>query len=270
MSNYSDTWKNVITNPTSFFEKMPKSGGYGEPLKFAIITSIIGGIELFVLMALRGQLIAKYAILFPIAAAIGGAIGIFIGGAIYFILFKIVGGKGSYEGSVRLVAYAGAPVAIIIIPFLPLYVIYLIYTGGKHVHNVSKSRAAIAVLLPVIVVGAVTLLSLISVLMFTMGGTTEQAPMVSIRVSSATAVSIELSHQGGDMLELSDVQFTVKKANGEVLKPSVSSKSGSNTVYAGDTIRLYGANFGKSGDNIEITGTYKNKNVIFDTRTQIK
>jgi len=35
MANYFITWKNVILNPELFFEKMPKSSGIVEPLKFA-------------------------------------------------------------------------------------------------------------------------------------------------------------------------------------------------------------------------------------------
>ncbi len=36
MTNYFITWKNVIFNPELFFKNMPESGGYGEPVKFAL------------------------------------------------------------------------------------------------------------------------------------------------------------------------------------------------------------------------------------------
>ena len=39
MDNFIDTWKKVITSPSAFYESMPKEGGYGEPLKFALIKS---------------------------------------------------------------------------------------------------------------------------------------------------------------------------------------------------------------------------------------
>ncbi|MGB8215982.1 MAG: hypothetical protein WCE94_01665 [Candidatus Methanoperedens sp.] len=87
------------------------------------------------------------------------------------------------------------------------------------------------------------------------------APVALLKISSATSTSIQLQHQGGDSLKLSELQFTVKKANEEVLKPSVSSKSESNVIAVGDTIILSGVDFGKSGDTIEITVTYKRMNI---------
>jgi hypothetical protein len=74
-------------------------------------------------------------------------------------------------------------------------------------------------------------------------------PQASIKVLSATPTSIELGHNGGDNFRLSDMQFTVKKADGKLLRPSIVNSS--DRFWAGDLIILSGADFGNIGDYIE-------------------
>ncbi len=101
-------------------------------------------------------------------------------------------------------------------------------------------------------------------------------PAASIKVLSATATSIELRHYGGDVLNLSEMRFTVEKADGEVLKPYVSSVNSSYRFSVGDTIKLYSASFGNSGDSIKIVAecknVYSNRPMveILNVRTRIK
>ncbi len=145
--------------------------------------------------------------------------------------------------------------------------------GGKYVHSISKVRSAVAVFLPTVLIGGIVFFSIIApAMVFTDGE--QSPPSVSIKVLSATPTSIELRHYGGDTLRFSDIQFTVKKANGEVLRPFVVNSS--DRFKAGDTITLSDANFGNTGDNIEISAEYKNvysdrsKIEIFKIRTQIQ
>lgn len=157
MANYIGTWKNVITNPTLFFEKMPISGGYIEPIRFVLINFLLGVIILMIQRFLiepyiyRGSLI-DFTLNFSIFLLIVGVAGLFINCFILFIYFKIMGGNGSYEGSFRLLAYSSAPIALPIFPIWVFYSLYLMIVGGERVHNVSKSCSAIVVLLPIIVV----------------------------------------------------------------------------------------------------------------------
>ena len=159
MSEFIDefigTWKKVITTPSDFFREMPTSGGYEVPLKFAVVNYIIAGIGL-TLISLGS---AFFAIVFiPIA----GVIGLFISGAILYICFKIVGGSGSYEGTVRIVSYASAVNAVSWIPIIgqiiALYAIYLGIVGGTFVHNITTTRSVIAVFIPIIVMVIITAL----------------------------------------------------------------------------------------------------------------
>ena len=153
MSEFIDefigTWKKVITTPGDFFKEMPTSGGYGAPLKFAVINYVIAGIG----MALISLGSAFFMV---VVMPILGIIGLFISGVILYICFKIVGGSGSYEGTVRIVSYASAVNAVSWIPIIgqiiALYAIYLGIVGGTFVHDITTLRSAIAIFIPIIVI----------------------------------------------------------------------------------------------------------------------
>jgi len=108
---------------------------------------------------------------------IAGIIGLFISGAILYICFKIVGGSGSYEGTVRMLSYISAVNAVAWIPILgwiiALYALYLEIVGGTFVHNITTMRSVIAVLIPLIVLTiiAVLLIVVLGAALFTAFGT---------------------------------------------------------------------------------------------------
>ena len=196
MDNFIDTWKKVITSPSAFYESMPKEGGYGEPLKFALINFIVLGIGSAIitilynligfslpsnvsLMGTSTTIATEITIMSVISdiivTPIIGIIGLFISGVILFILFKIVGGSGSYEGTVRILSYSSAVSLLAWIPLLGilavLYGIFLDIIGGKSVHNISTLRSAIAVLLPFVLVILLTIVlaAVIAAFVFGMG-----------------------------------------------------------------------------------------------------
>jgi len=182
MSEFIDefirTWKKVITTPSDFFREMPTSGGYEVPLKFAVVNYVIAGIGATLVSILASIFLAS---LLPMASfgfssafslgnalsniivtPIAGIIGLFIGGAIFYVCFKIVGGSGSYEGTVRIFSYTSAVNAVSWIPILGwivgLYAIYLAIVGGTFVHNITTMRSVIAILIPLIVLTIIAVL----------------------------------------------------------------------------------------------------------------
>ena len=199
MSEFIDefigTWKKVITTPSDFFKEMPTSGGYAEPLKFAVINYIIAGIGM-TLVSIFIALLLPMASFWPgsafsfgsafslgsaltniIVTPIVGIIGLFIGGAILYVCFKIVGGSGSYEGTVRIFSYTSAVNAVSWIPILgwivALYALYLGIVGGTFVHNITTLRSAIAIFIPIIVAAIIfaLLIAMLGVALFTAFGT---------------------------------------------------------------------------------------------------
>ncbi|MCL7415739.1 MAG: YIP1 family protein [ANME-2 cluster archaeon] len=162
MDNYVETLKKVLTNPEGFYSEMPKSGGYQEPLTFAAINfAILGLLSGIVAVILSGASATSIATTL-IGGVIGGIIGLFIGGVILFIFFKIFGGSGSYEGTVRIMSYSSAVNVFAWVPvvggIIGLYGIWLNIVGGKHVHNLTTVKSAIAVLLPLIILGVIVAL----------------------------------------------------------------------------------------------------------------
>ena len=156
--DYIETWKEVIQRPSDFYSRMPTTGGYADPITFAAISYVIYGL----LAAILGGIIGPRGFSFfaiittVIVIPIVGIISLFIGGAIFYIIYKILGGTGSYEGTVRFISYASAPMVLSWIPLLGLiagiYGLYLNIVGGSFVHKVSMGKSAIAVLLPSILV----------------------------------------------------------------------------------------------------------------------
>lgn len=174
---YIETWKEVMQRPSDFYREMPKTGGYADPLTFAAISFITYALLTALLAAIFGRgmymdgmyggmyngmhggtgdfsffTILMTVIITPIA----GIISIFIEAAILYVIYKVLGGTGSYEGTVRLVSYATAVLVLSWIPIIGwivgIYGIYLYIVGGMHVHDVSMARSAIAVFLPVLLV----------------------------------------------------------------------------------------------------------------------
>ncbi|MEN6467525.1 MAG: YIP1 family protein [Smithella sp.] len=147
---------NVVTKPAEFFQGMPKTGGFLEPLVFAVIMGFIAGIIQAILSFIGlghaggygGGMMAGFgAIIFvPIAIAIGS----FIGAAILFVIWKLMGSQENYETAYRCGAYLTslAPLIAVIgvIPYagglvnMAIYVFYLV-AASIHVHNIPSQKA---------------------------------------------------------------------------------------------------------------------------------
>ncbi len=82
----------------------------------------------------------------------------------------MLGGTGSYEGTVRFISYATAVLLLSWIPIISwvigIYGIYLYIVGGMYVHNVSMARSAIAVLLPALLMILLMAIVIASLLLY--------------------------------------------------------------------------------------------------------
>lgn len=190
---YIETWKKVMQRPSDFYREMPKTGGYTDPLTFAAISFIIYALLAALLTILFGsgtymggmydgmyegmygsmRGLGFFAILMTvIITPIAGIISLFIEAAILYIIYKILGGMGSYEGTVRLISYATAVMVLSWIPIIGwivgIYEIYLYIVGGMYVHGVSMVRSAIAILLPTLLV--ILLIAIIMAWIFAFSG----------------------------------------------------------------------------------------------------
>ncbi len=138
----------VVTDPVGFYKGMSKSGGFIEPLIFIVAMALIGGVLSAVLSmagfgmagAMAGGLMAI--ILVPIFVVIFG----FIGAAIAFGIWKMMGSQENFETAFRCVAYTAAiaPITAVLslIPYLgslasALWPMALLAIASIHVHRRS-------------------------------------------------------------------------------------------------------------------------------------
>lgn len=160
---YVETWKAVIFNPSNFFRKMPIEESYSNPLRFVVINALIGGLLMVIVgplwdprMAVLWEFGIFSAALFTLILSVLVVPGIFLFSTVLHISFITFGGKGSYDGTLRVLAYASSVGVFESIPVLHLlnsfYGVYLQILGGKYVHNLSTLRSAMAVLLPIAII----------------------------------------------------------------------------------------------------------------------
>jgi hypothetical protein len=152
IKNILGTTVKVITNPSGFYREMPKTGGLVEPLIFAVALGLVSGVitailSIFSLGSASSIWVGLASIILnPIMVAIGS----FIGAAIIFLIWKVMGSQEPYETAYRCVAYASAitPVTVIlgIIPYLGSILglawgLYLIVVASTEVHKILKKTA---------------------------------------------------------------------------------------------------------------------------------
>jgi hypothetical protein len=172
---FIDTWKAVIQTPSNFFENMPTTGGYVEPLKFVLIcnipTAIFSG---FIYGSAFSQILGPSSfIIFPPLMLVAAIIGIFVMSLFVHIGVLIFAGekKSGIEATFRALSYAQAVVVATWIPLLglipALYGIYLGVVGIMKVHQTTGFRAVLAYLgliffLAGIIVAAVVIFAIYS------------------------------------------------------------------------------------------------------------
>lgn len=151
--DFIKNWKEVIQSPSDFYRRMQATGGYTEPLTFAAISYFIlaiMSISISILMNYlifgelatmgkedatvfatlsSGQLIL-ISFIYLFVMVIVFICFLFISAGILNITYRVLGGIGSYEGTLRFISCTSAVYVLSWIPILGLissiYGIYLI------------------------------------------------------------------------------------------------------------------------------------------------
>ena len=142
----------VLTSPAEFFKGMPKTGGFVEPLVFMIVMGVVGGLLQSILSLLRfraavGMMMGVGSVIvLPILIAIFG----FVGAAILYVIWKLIGSQESYETAYRCGAYIGVLTPIsVLLNLLPivggvvniLLMTFFLVTASVAVHNIPSRKA---------------------------------------------------------------------------------------------------------------------------------
>lgn len=145
----------VLTKPDEFFRRMPKTGGFVEPMIFLVVMGVAGGLIQAVagIAGLRpaGGMAMGVAsiIILPILIAVFG----FVGAGILFVVWKLLGSQESYETAYRCGAYTGAltPIVTVLhfVPYIGAAVgialsVYLLVVASEAVHGIPAQKAWVA------------------------------------------------------------------------------------------------------------------------------
>jgi hypothetical protein len=152
---YYETGMAIILKPMEFFQKMPVTGGYKDPLIFALITAVVMGLGLTIITLGVGFLAIIFA---PVAVTIS----VFLAALLLLLCAKIVGGTGTYEGTMRAISYSNVVNLIGWIPIISIfgsiYGLVLTIIGMKEVHKLSWAKAIVAVIIAVVIVFIIVVL----------------------------------------------------------------------------------------------------------------
>jgi len=105
-----NTMVSVITNPVAFFKALPKTGGFVDPTIFLVAMGLVGGVVQIVLSFFGMGLAASFfmaltfLIIIPLASVLFG----FVGAAILYVIWKVMGSREDFPTAFRCVAYASA------------------------------------------------------------------------------------------------------------------------------------------------------------------
>ena len=154
ISQTMSNWAAVLVNPPKFFTDMERTGGYLEPLVFAVAAGLAAGIVRMVIglagwgfyMTTGAALVAI--VLTPIFVGIGS----FIGGGIFYLIWQAIGSKASFETAYRCAAYVTgiAPVVVLIrlIPYAGGVIAlawgcWLLVVASEKVHGIARNKALV-------------------------------------------------------------------------------------------------------------------------------
>jgi len=181
------TTQEVLFSPTKFFRKAAAGKGYWSPFIFAMITGIIGsGFALLwqwlflsgvvprqFLSATTYSAFLTFAIIsIPFTIALSILVG---SGVTHLCLMIVRGNRKGFEATFRAISYAYGAELFYIVPFIgtfvgTIYGMVLAIIGAREGHGISTGKAALAVLLPVIVAFVGILLAILIPLFMVLSG----------------------------------------------------------------------------------------------------
>ena len=168
-SFFVERLREILRIPRNFFQKVEKEKGRDIALSYFSILLFIKvcltflektviepvGAGLFPSLIVRSGLAISLLVVTLVMTFIFEIVLSFVGAGVLHIWIKLFKGKGSYDKSYQLYVYASTPSLLLSwLPFLGiigwLYGIYLLVVGTQVLHSVSKTKAILIYILPVI------------------------------------------------------------------------------------------------------------------------
>jgi hypothetical protein len=163
----------ALFHPTLFYSRMPVDRGLTNPLIFAILMGVLGGliglVYQFLMMSFFGNMFESQgfgdlSVPMMIGWAIGlpilTIVGLFLGGGILHVCLMIVrGNRRGFEATFRVIAYGMSTQIFAIIPFLGgliggIWALVIEIIGIRESHGTTTGKAALAIFLPLLIIVA--------------------------------------------------------------------------------------------------------------------
>ncbi len=171
VQSFINVVRNVVTDPVGFFLGIRPRGDFVNPLIFAVICyevyAILSGI---IAVASGAQGFGRFLVEI-ILAPIGAVIFLFIGAGIFHLLVMLIVGSpnAGFEGTFRVGAYLSVTQLVAWLTAIPIlgflvgilvffYSIFLGVVGVREMHSTTMGKAALVVLIPVVVLGGLAVL----------------------------------------------------------------------------------------------------------------
>lgn len=164
------TVRETLFSPEEFFSRLPLRAGFVQPLLFALIISTLSQMVGFIWaltfdrpmwesLGVSGDLMMLAGIMIPVVVFIRIVV---LAGLFHVSLYLVGGATEDFEATFRVTCYSAAPDLCRFIPIVGqiiaiIWQVYLALVGLAAVHRINKGRAAIAVLLPLLVCCSVSL-----------------------------------------------------------------------------------------------------------------
>ncbi len=159
------TLSEVLFSPTKFYRRMPTRRGLTNPLIFALILGVLGGVlglawqQIFMLRLGQSPEIATTRLVgITVALPVIVLVSLYLGSAIGHLCLMVVGGnRRGFEATFRVIAYSWSTQVFALIPFvgsliIPIYDLIIVIIGLRESHGIGTGRAALAIFLPIIVI----------------------------------------------------------------------------------------------------------------------
>lgn len=180
------TWVQSNFAPKAFFRGLSSASGHAWPVGYAfglaaqflvlLVLGMIAGVGLLevygvdfkplaqdtgvsttdIQTAVRWTPAAVAAVGAPVAF-FGLTAALYVSSLLWHLLLKLLGGRGDFQSTLRVVGYGSGAAAWLLIPFAgavmaPLMKLSLYYHGFREMHGLSRARALFAVLVPALLI----------------------------------------------------------------------------------------------------------------------
>jgi hypothetical protein len=141
------TWRRVVTEPHAFVADLPETGGLGEPFGFLAAVAAVNAVGVAAVGGGVAGLLGAFVVL-VVATVLSAALAV-------LVAQNLFDGRGGFEPTFRVLAYAAAPLVVAWIPVLGglavAYAAYIAIRGLERVQRVETTRAVLTLLIAVAV-----------------------------------------------------------------------------------------------------------------------